>query len=99
MIPGDRLHDLRIAKQMSPADIEERTGLSQSYVLRVENGHAIPDIETLEEWAEVLGVPVYKLFYEGEQPPQLVNLRGGLSADDIVRGSAGKVLSLFGKSH
>lgn len=41
------------------------------YISRVENGHTIPSIETLEKFARALEVPMYQLFYDGEAPPPL----------------------------
>ena len=63
MLIGARLRQLREQKQMSQGDIEERTGLSRWYVSRVENGHTVPSLGTLERFAGVLGVPLYQLFY------------------------------------
>jgi len=34
----------------------------------VENGHTVPAVETLEEFARALEVPLYQLFYDGEEP-------------------------------
>ena len=51
MIVGDRLRALREEKKLSQGDIEKRTGLLRCYLSRVENGHTVPDIETLEEMA------------------------------------------------
>jgi transcriptional regulator with XRE-family HTH domain len=99
MILGDRLRIIREAKQLSPGDVEERTGLTRTYVLRVENGHEVPSMETLEKWAEALGVQVHQLFYEGKEPPEFVNLRKGLSADDIVQGGLGKTMGMARKAH
>jgi transcriptional regulator with XRE-family HTH domain len=31
---------------------------------RVENGHTIPSIQTLQRWAKVLDVALYRLFFE-----------------------------------
>ncbi len=36
---------------------------------RVENGHTVPAIETLEKMAQALESPMYQLFYDGEKPP------------------------------
>ena len=36
------------------------------YISRVENGHTLPTIETLEKWARALNLPLYQIFYEGE---------------------------------
>lgn len=90
MVIGDRLRELRERKQLSQADIEKRTGLIRSYVSRVENGHTIPSIETLERMARALEVPMYQLFYDGEKPPELPNLAKRKSADDIAWGGKGK---------
>jgi transcriptional regulator with XRE-family HTH domain len=69
MVIGDRLRALREQRNMSQGDIEKRTGLLRVYVSRVENGHTVPAIETLEKFARALEVPMYVLFYDGEKPP------------------------------
>ena len=51
MLVGDRLPDLRESKNLSQGDIEKRTGLLRCYVFRVENGHTVPAVETLEKFA------------------------------------------------
>ena len=71
MIIGDRLRDLREAKQLSQGDMERRTDLLRCYISRVENGHTVPAIETLEKMARALEVPMYQLFYDGEEPPRM----------------------------
>lgn len=70
MIVADRLRTLREKKKLSQGDIEERTGLLRCYVSRVENGHTVPAVETLEKFARALEVPLYELLYEGDEPPQ-----------------------------
>jgi transcriptional regulator with XRE-family HTH domain len=90
MILADRLRVIRDAKHLSQSDIEKGTGLPPGYVFLVENGATVPRIETLEKWAEALGVPLSTLFYEGELPPVLLNLPSRLSADDIVWASSGR---------
>jgi transcriptional regulator with XRE-family HTH domain len=62
MIIGDRLRELREGKSLSQGDIEKRTGLLRCYISRVENGHTVPAIETLEKMARALEVPLYQLF-------------------------------------
>ena len=69
MVIGDRLKALREQKNMSQGDIEKRTGLLRCYISRVENGHTVPAIETLEKLARAMEVPMYQLFYDGEKPP------------------------------
>jgi transcriptional regulator with XRE-family HTH domain len=71
MVIGDRLKALREHQNMSQGDVEKRTGMLRCYVSRVENGHSVPSIETLEKFARALEVPMYQLFYDGEKPPVL----------------------------
>lgn len=97
MIIGDRLREMREAKKLSQGDIEKRTGLLRCYISRVENGHTVPAIETLEKLARALEVPLYHLFYEGEEPPKLPNLLKRKSSDDIVWGTVGKDARYLGK--
>ena len=90
MIIGDRLRALREEKKLSQGDIEKRTGLLRCYISRVENGHTVPAIETLEKMARALEVPLYQLFYDGEEPPELPNLPKRKTADEIAWGSYGQ---------
>jgi transcriptional regulator with XRE-family HTH domain len=89
MVICDRLRELREGKSLSQGDIEKRTGLLRCYISRVENGHTVPAIETLEKLARALEVPLYQLFYEGDKPPQLPNLLKRKTSD-IVWGSKGR---------
>jgi transcriptional regulator with XRE-family HTH domain len=90
VIIGDRLSAIRQEKKLSQGDIEQRTGLLRCYVSRVENGHTVPSVETLEKFARALEVPMYQLFYDGEEPPKLPNLSKRKSSEDLLWGSTGK---------
>jgi transcriptional regulator with XRE-family HTH domain len=90
MIIGDRLHELREEKKLSQGDIEKRTGLLRCYISRVENGHTVPAIETLEKMARALEIPLYQLFYNGQEPPHVPNLLKRKSSDADAWGSSGK---------
>jgi len=90
MIIGDRIRTLREDKKLSQGDIEKRTGLLRCYISRVENGHTVPALDTIEKIARALEVPLYHMFYDGEQPPVLPKLPRRRSGDDIVWGSVGK---------
>jgi len=90
MIISDRLRAIREQKDLSQGDIEDRTGLKRCYVSRVENGHTVPSIETLEKLARALEVPMYQLFYDGEAPPEVPALPTGVSADSDQWGSSGE---------
>jgi transcriptional regulator with XRE-family HTH domain len=95
MVIGDRLRVLREEKKFSQGEIEKRTGLLRCYISRVENGHTVPAVETLEKLARALEVPMYRLFYDGEERPKLPNLPKRKSADDIAWGSSGKEARLL----
>ena len=71
MIIGYRLRTLREEKKLSQGDVENRTGLLRCYISRVENGHTVPAVETLEKFARALEVPMYQLFYDGKESPKL----------------------------
>jgi transcriptional regulator with XRE-family HTH domain len=58
-----RLRELREDRDMSQGDMEHKTGLLRCYISRVENGHTIPAIETLEKLARALDLPLYALLY------------------------------------
>lgn len=83
MIIGDRLKTLR------QGDIEKRTGLLRCYISRVENGHTVPTVETLEKLARVLEVPMYQSFCDGNEP-KLPHLTKRKSAEDTVWGSSAR---------
>ncbi len=67
MVMGERLRDLREQKKLSQGDIQNRTGLLRCYISRVENGHTIPSVDTLEKMARALEIPIYRLFTEDVQ--------------------------------
>jgi transcriptional regulator with XRE-family HTH domain len=90
MIIGDRLRELRESKKLSQGDVEKRTGLLRCYISRVENGHTVPAIETLEKMARAFEVPMYHLFYDGEEPPKLPNLPKRQSSGETLWGSSSK---------
>lgn len=93
---GDHVRQLRKQKKLSQGDIESRTGLLRCYISRVENGYTVPSIQTLEKIARAFDVPLYQLFYEGNEKPSLpVFLK---PKKELVWGSSGKeahMLELF----
>ncbi len=84
MVIGTRLRALREGKKFSQGDIEKRTGLLRCYISRVENGHTVPSIETLEKLASALEIPLYQLFYEGDEPPPLPNLSKRRTTEEMA---------------
>ena len=67
MIVGERLRVLREERNLSQGEVEKRTGLLCCYISRVEHGHTVPAVETLEKFARALEVPMYQLFYDRYQ--------------------------------
>ncbi len=97
MLIGDRIRAIREEKGLSQGDIESRSGLLRSYLSRVENGHTVPSVETLEKLARALEVPLYQLFYEGEEPPKRRHLLKRKTAEEIAWGSTGKEARILAK--
>ena len=71
---GERLRAIREKKQLSQGDIEKQTGLLRAYCSRVENGHTLPSLETLEKWSQALGVSMAELFSENGKEPKPLDL-------------------------
>ncbi len=69
---GIRLRELRTSKGLSQGDIQKRTGCLRCYTSRVENGHTVPSLETLEKYAGALEIDLYQLFFAGKGKPQPV---------------------------
>jgi transcriptional regulator with XRE-family HTH domain len=90
---GDRLKQLREWKGLSQGRIEELTGLLRSYISRVENGHTVPSVETLEKFARALDMPLYQLLYEGEKPPKSLKTQAQEIDDWASRGKGRRIFS------
>jgi|SRR6185437_731348 len=92
MIIGERLQQLREEKKMSQGDIEKRTGLLRCYISRVENGHTVPSVETLEKMARAMEIPLYQIFVDPsiKAPANL----GSITAATTANGSTVKSKSL-----
>lgn len=98
MVVGERLRALREEKKLSQGDIEKRTGLLRCYISRVENGHTIPAVETLEKLARAMEIPLYQIFYDGEGPPRIPNLPKRETEDsDAAWGSSGNNARMLGQ--
>ena len=77
---GVTIRGFRLQKGMSQGDIEKRTGLLRCYLSRVENGHTVPSLETLQKIAGALDLPLSHFF--AEDPVKDVPGMS-LSADEI----------------
>jgi len=81
---GTRIRQLREQKGLSQGDIERMTGLLRCYTSRVENGHTVPSLETLERFAAALDVPLYRLFYTDDGPPPTPNLTPRKTLEELA---------------
>ena len=84
MLIGQRLRLLRKEKALSQGDIEKASGLLRCYISRVEHGHTVPSLETLERFADALEVPLYRLFYEGQDAPATPQLTPRRSLEELA---------------
>jgi transcriptional regulator with XRE-family HTH domain len=97
MIIADRLREIREHKNLSQGDIEERTGLLRCYISRVENGHTVPAVETLEKLARAFEMPLYQLLYDGDEPPRPAAPAVPRTSKSDRWGSSGKEARFFHK--
>jgi transcriptional regulator with XRE-family HTH domain len=92
---GAKLRELREGKNLSQGDVEKRTGLLRAYTSRVEHGHTVPSIETLEKYASALEIPLYRLFTD-EDSVKMSKLPQ-LEDDSSLWGARGKERGEFRK--
>jgi len=90
---GNRLKQFRELKGLSQGKIEGRTGLLRCYISRVENGHTVPSVETLEKFARALDMPLYQLLYEEERSPKSLKTQAQEINDWASRGKGRRLFS------
>ena len=78
---GSTIRDYRLQKGMSQGDIEKRTGLLRCYLSRVENGHTVPSLETLQKIAGALDLQLAQFFAEDNVSKEVSTLN--LSEEEI----------------
>ena len=78
---GATIRTYRLQKGMSQGDIEKRTGLLRCYLSRVENGHTVPSLETLQKIAGALDLQLAEFFSDETVSREMSTLR--LSEDEI----------------
>jgi transcriptional regulator with XRE-family HTH domain len=86
---GEVIRSYRGQRGLSQGDIEEKTGLLRTYISRVENGHTVPSLETLERFAGALDVPLYQFFYLGDGPPPTQHLSPRRSLEELASENGG----------
>jgi transcriptional regulator with XRE-family HTH domain len=78
---GNTIRGYRLQKGMSQGDIEKRTGLLRCYLSRVENGHTVPSLETLQKIARALDLQLAEFFAEEIVSKEMSSLH--LKEDEI----------------
>ena len=78
---GSTIRTYRLQKGMSQGDIEKRTGLLRCYLSRVENGHTVPSLETLQKIAGALDLQLAQFFSDETVSRDMSTLR--LSEEEI----------------
>jgi transcriptional regulator with XRE-family HTH domain len=78
---GSTIRDYRLQKGMSQGDIEKRTGLLRCYLSRVENGHTVPSLDTLQKIASALDLQLSQFFAEEAVAKEMSGLH--LSEEEI----------------
>jgi len=72
---GATIRTYRQQKGMSQGDIEKRTGLLRCYLSRVENGHTVPSLETLQKIAYALDLHLAQFFSDEVVSREMSSLR------------------------
>ncbi|MGH9350820.1 MAG: helix-turn-helix domain-containing protein [Terriglobia bacterium] len=84
MLIGERIKRLREQKGLSQGDIEKSSGLLRCYISRVEHGHTVPSLETLERFAAALDLPLYRLFFSGDNAPAMPHLSERKTLEELA---------------
>ena len=98
MVIGEKLKALRAQKNLSQGDIQKRTGLLRCYISRIENGHTVPSVDTLEKMARALEIPMYRLFTDDNRvkkpniPTERARSRAVISKQDRELRTLAKLL-------
>ena len=59
---GESIRRIRLEKGLSQGEMQKRTGILRSYLSRVENGHTVPSLATLQRLASAMGVALADFF-------------------------------------
>ena len=73
---GERLRELREARNISMRSLATRSGLSANALSMIERGRASPSVSTLHKLAEALGISITSFFSSDTQRQQVVYLKG-----------------------
>ena len=89
MLIGPRLRDIREEKNLSQDDVAKATGFVRPYISRIENGHTVPSVESLQKRAQALGMALYQILYESQDGP-LKPWKLPRKVEDTLWGNSGR---------
>lgn len=92
---ASRLAALRQEVGLTLRELAAKTGLSDAYLSRVENGQTAVTLASLEKLAEVFAIPITAFFEEEEKPRRLVLCRAGQGRKARFRGRTGTLVELL----
>ncbi|MEU3823134.1 XRE family transcriptional regulator [Streptomyces sp. NPDC030392] len=73
----NRVRQLRKERLMTLEALADRSGVTKSYLSKVERGHSVPSIAVCASLAKALGVPLDHLFADAEELLEVVVTRAG----------------------
>lgn len=79
---GEAIKNIRTAKGLSQGEMQKRTGILRSYLSRVENGHTVPSLATLQRLASAMGVALSDFFSPNGQTAEGVPATPAPAAND-----------------
>ncbi|MHC2066353.1 helix-turn-helix domain-containing protein [Bremerella sp. T1] len=72
---AERIRSLRLEQRLTLEEVASRTGLTRSWLSKVENFRVTPSLPALAEIAKALGVPTSKLVEGLDEKPSLTMVR------------------------
>ena len=94
-IVASRLSALRKEVGLTLRELSVKTGLSDAYLSRVENGQTAVTLASLEKFAAVFATPITAFFEEEIKPRKLVLCRAGEGRKVRFRGRTGTLVGLL----
>jgi len=71
---GLSIKNIRIQKKISLKDVAAKSGISSSMLSQIEKGNANPSLNTIKSVANVLNIPLFKLFLENTDQKSEINI-------------------------
>jgi transcriptional regulator with XRE-family HTH domain len=88
---GREIRRWRHTRELTLAQVAERSGLNLGYLSQIENGKAVPSLDALISIARALDVPAAWLLVDSTPPPRVVRAADRPHMRDIPGGAATEV--------